>query len=245
MKTKNFYWLGMVWVLSLLMAACVTSIPSPQVKEPEAALSAATEELETAESVAIVEPVATESVATETFEPTESSSIEEPEPAETEVDVEISRTSPLIGEVVPDFNLPDGDGNMVSLGSALQENELVVVVFYYGNSCVPCMAQLTEIENDLAEYEVKGVQVIAIAIQPESGAKRSVEISGAQYPILADKDHNVTKQFGVFESSYLSTPSVFIINQNQEIIWGEISHIEGSGCGSNRIPSQTILENLG
>jgi peroxiredoxin len=155
-------------------------------------------------------------------------------------------------KMATDFTLPDGDGNMVSLVDELQENEQVVLVFYYGDTCPLCMAQLSEIENDRIRYEEKGAQVIAIAVQDELGAESSANISAAQFPILAG-DKAVAEAYEVFEDlsggfdvEYgSSTPSVFIINKNQEIVWGEVSHIEGSGCGKSRIPSQTILENLG
>ena len=151
-----------------------------------------------------------------------------------------------------DFTLPDSSGNMVSLADELRENEQVVLVFYYGSGCGVCMAQLSEIENDRARYEEKGVQVIAIALQNELGASTSAKISAARYPILAG-DKVVAQAYGVFEDLSdgfdvefgSATPSVFIINKDQEIVWGEISQIEGSGCGNIRIPSRTILENLG
>ncbi len=34
------------------------------------------------------------------------------------------------GDVAPDFTLPDGDGNLVSLTDQLQDNQQVVLVFY-------------------------------------------------------------------------------------------------------------------
>ena len=34
------------------------------------------------------------------------------------------------GDVAPDFTLPDGEGNMVSLTDKLQDNQQVVLVFY-------------------------------------------------------------------------------------------------------------------
>ncbi len=155
-------------------------------------------------------------------------------------------------ETAADFTLPDADGNMVSLADELQENEQVVLVFYYGKDCTPCMAQLSEIENDRAKYEDKNAQVIAIAVQNEELAGISAKVSGAQFPILAG-DKAVAEAYGVFESLSsgfdvdfgLTTPSVFIINKDRQIIWSEISYIEGEGCGTERVPSQTILENLG
>jgi peroxiredoxin len=143
----------------------------------------------------------------------------------------------------PDFTLPDSSGNMVNLADELDSNEHVVLVFYFGSGCSPCTTQLSEIENDRAQYEEKRAQVIAIAVQSENGAARSAEVSGFQFPILADSDHAVAEAYGVVDAG-LSTPSVFVVNHDGQIIWKEITHIEGSGCGTERVPSQTILENL-
>ncbi|MCK4899062.1 MAG: peroxiredoxin family protein [Anaerolineales bacterium] len=212
MKKQIVYWFGLAVVLSLLMAACGGTTPTPQ-----------SEGSKTAESVVTEQPAATE---------------EETVPTD-------SVTPNSTAEIAADFTLPDSNGNMVNLVDELQENEQVVLVFYYGSSCKPCMAQLSEIENDRARYEEKGAQVIAIAVQGERGAERSAKVSDAQFPILADSDHAVAEAYGVDEDDGSSTPSVFIVNKDRQIIWKEISHIEGSGCGKDRIPSQTILENLG
>ena len=212
MKKEKIIWLALVIVLSLLMAACSGTIPTPQTAEPEIAESVVTEQPAAAEEEAV---------------PTDSE----------------ARKSTL--NMATDFTLPDNNGNMVNLTDELQEYEQVVLVFYYGSGCKPCMAQLSEIENDRARYEEKGAQVIAIAVQGERGAERSAKVSDAQFPILADSDHAVAEAYGVDEDDGSSTPSVFIVNKDRQIIWKEISHIEGSGCGKDRIPSQTILENLG
>ena len=117
MKTKKLYLFSLVWVLSLLMAACVTSIPSPRVEEDETTSITVTEAPEPTENVVTEEPEPTKSVVTEEPEPTENVVTEEPEPEETEEVEETSMTSPLAGEFVQDFTLPDSEGNMVSLTS--------------------------------------------------------------------------------------------------------------------------------
>ena len=219
MKKARVYLIGLGILVSLLFVACSGTTPTPETEEPKSV-----------ESVVTAQPTDTE----EEIGPTDSA----------------PRKSTL--KMVANFSLPDSHGNMVNLEAELQENEQVVLVFYYGSSCKPCMAQLSEIENDRARYEEKGAQVIAIAVQEELGAGTSAQVSNAQFPILAG-DKDVAEAYGVFESSSAgfdvefgsSTPSVFIINKDQEIVWGEISHIEGYGCGLGRVPSQTILENLG
>ena len=146
-------------------------------------------------------------------------------------------------EIAADFSLPDSEGNMVSLADELAQNEQVVLVFYFGYRCPPCMNQLKGISSDLANYEEKGAQVLAIAIQRLRGAQISADETNAQFPILADIDHAVAEAYGVEDDGW-STPSVFVINQDGHIVWKHITFIEGAGCGDVRVPSQTILEHL-
>jgi hypothetical protein len=109
MKKQIIFWLGLVFVLSLLMAACSGTSPALQTEEPAA------------ESVVAEEPTI-ESVATE--EPTAESSVTDtPEPS-----------GPRTGEIAPDFTLPDSNGDMVHLVEELEDNQLVVLVFYHSHS---------------------------------------------------------------------------------------------------------------
>jgi peroxiredoxin Q/BCP len=155
----------------------------------------------------------------------------------------LSGCGKVSSESAPDFTLPDKDGNMVHLAEELQDNEQVVLVFYFGVSCPPCTRQLGDIQKDYAKYEQLGAKVLAIAVQSPLSAQFSADVTGAQYPILADSDHVVAEAYGVYDTG-LSTPSVFVINQEGEIVWKNIAVIEGTGCGDERIPSETILENL-
>lgn len=159
-----------------------------------------------------------------------------------QIDNESGDTIPAEIETAPDFTLPDKNWELVSLEDLLQTNNHVVVVFYFAFSCPPCMEQLREIENDLTKYEEIGAKVVAIAVQGEKEAEMSDRTVQAHFPILADKDHAVAEAYGVFDGG-LSMPSVFIINQEHEVIWGRISVIP-SGCGKDRIPSQSILEKI-
>jgi len=198
-KKQIFIWISLVFVISLMMVSCIGTSPTAYTEEPKSAERVATEE-PTAQSVVTQEPTA-ESVATE--EPTtESVVMEEPE---------ISGLP--VGEIAPDFTLPDSNGNMVNLAEELQENEQVGLVFYYSVSCGPCMEQLREIEKDRVKYEEVGVQVIAIAVQTDRRAAQSAQLSRAQFPILADSDHVVAEAYEVFDGD-LSNPSVFIINKD-------------------------------
>jgi peroxiredoxin len=105
------------------------------------------------------------------------------------------------------------------------------------------LSQLGGLENDRAKFEEKGVQIIAIAVQSERDAATTEQLTRAQYPILADNDHAATEAYGVYnllpDDNGEATPAVFIINQDGQVIWKSIAK-----DGSERVPSETILENL-
>jgi len=103
------------------------------------------------------------------------------------------------------------------------------------------MNQLVGLAEDYTKYQEKGAQVIALAVQPQEEAALTVERTEALFPILADDDHVVAEEYGIYNlfSSLEAAPSVFIINQDGRITW---SHI--ADTLSERVPSQTILENL-
>jgi peroxiredoxin len=223
MNQKIVFWIGLLMALSVLLVACSGSTAASQVENPPSA-----------DSEVAANPESTENMPTEEPDPTDDSVVETPS----------SFPSPLTGQIAPDFTITDEKGNTVNLIEQLQDNEHVVLVFYFSSSCTPCMAQLVEIEKDRARYEDKGAQVMAIAVQSEKRAALVARRTEAQFPILADSGNIVAEAYGVLDGG-VSTPSVFIINKDQQVVWSEISHIEGSGCGTERVPSQTILENLG
>ena len=53
-----------------------------------------------------------------------------PRPEETAVVGESTTDGPRTGDTAPDFTLPDSNGDMVRLADALQDNQMVVLVFY-------------------------------------------------------------------------------------------------------------------
>lgn len=70
--------------------------------------------------------------ATATPEPPATST---PEPPATSTPEPVVVNDPLhAGDTAPDFTLPDSNGNMVSLAALLQDNEMVVLVFYYSDT---------------------------------------------------------------------------------------------------------------
>ena len=84
---------------------------------------------------------------------------------------------------------------------------------------------------------------MAIAYQSEADAAKSVEKSGASFPILADVDRQVVDLYGVYglETSQANktVPAVFVIDQTGEIHWTYVGEY-----AADRPKAQLILDNL-
>ena len=62
---------------------------------------------------------------------TPSPQTEEPKSAESVVAEESKTTGPHTGDIAPDFTLADSNGNMVHLADELNDNRMVILVFYH------------------------------------------------------------------------------------------------------------------
>lgn len=98
-----------------------------------------------------------------------------------------------------------------------------------------------QLEADLAKFQDRDTQVLAIAVQNQADAQNAVNSMGVTYPILADPEHSIAAAFGVYNllGDNIATPSVFIIDKSGRIVWSYI------GQNVNDRPhNQTILNNI-
>jgi peroxiredoxin len=102
------------------------------------------------------------------------------------------------GAQAPDLELPDQDGNKVSL-SALR-GERVVLVFYPLDFSPVCTDQLNVYQEVLPELEERGVTVLGISVDSAYAHKAFQRHLGISIPLLADfhPKGGVARAYGVY-----------------------------------------------
>lgn len=90
------------------------------------------------------------------------------------------------------------------------------------------MRQLGQLEQDRARFTDKGAKIIALAVQNQAGAAQSAATTKAVYPIVADMDHHVAEQYGVFDlltdvARGKATPAVFVVDPSGHVCWSYIA----------------------
>lgn len=104
------------------------------------------------------------------------------------------------GDTAPEFTLKDTDGDDVTL-SSFRGEKAVALVFYPFTFTGVCEGELCALRDDVAEFEAKGVQVLAVSCDSRFAQKRWADEKGWTFPVLSDfwPHGEVARAYGVFD----------------------------------------------
>jgi peroxiredoxin len=118
---------------------------------------------------------------------------EDATPAAPSIVVTEAMGSPHVGEVAPDFELPDQDGHVVKLSAARGS---VVVLAFVASFCPFSKAEQPHLAELADAYAGKNVKVIAVGIrEPEPDYRAYVGRMPMHLPVLRDEDGAVALRF--------------------------------------------------
>ena len=100
------------------------------------------------------------------------------------------------GQVVPDFILPDQDGNERRLGDLLADGP-VVLFFYPAALSQGCTREACHFRDVAARFRAAGVQRVGISADPPERQREFAHRYALDYPLLSDGDGAVAAMFGV------------------------------------------------
>lgn len=104
--------------------------------------------------------------------------------------------APKKGEKLPEFSLPNPQGNDVSLSSLLEKGP-VVVTFYRGGWCPYCNLELRAYQNSLAEIKALGATLVAITPELSDASLSTTEKNELQFEVLSDVNATYAKDLGL------------------------------------------------
>ena len=102
---------------------------------------------------------------------------------------------PKIGNLAPNFKLPDQDGNRIELRSFRDNNP--VVIFFYPKALTPgCTTQACGIRDTKAELEKRGVVVFGISPDAVARLPKFIDKHDLNFTLLSDEDHATAEKYG-------------------------------------------------
>lgn len=105
--------------------------------------------------------------------------------------------SPLLaeGSLLPEFTVYQTDGR--EFKSSELAGSPALILFYRGNWCPLCMAQIREIAAQYKEMADKGIKIALISPQPELHSKKLSDKFDVPFLFLVDKDNAAAEQLNI------------------------------------------------
>ena len=100
------------------------------------------------------------------------------------------------GDAAPEFSLPDSTGKQVSLSDF--RGRTVLVYFYPAAGTPGCTKQACGIRDNYDAFGERGAVVLGISPDDESSHVKFKQKYGLPFTLLADPDHKVADQYGVW-----------------------------------------------
>jgi peroxiredoxin len=101
-----------------------------------------------------------------------------------------------VGNTIPSFELPDGDG-MLWRSEDLLRNGPLVIVFYRGRWCAYCNTQLIALQEIHSQIAAHGASLVAISPQTQKHSYLTRDMHKLGFPVLSDAGNAVAKTFGL------------------------------------------------
>ena len=125
-----------------------------------------------------------------------------------------------VGDIAPDFELPDENGTPRRLSDYLASGP--VVLFFYPAAMTPgCTAESCHFRDLAAEFEAAGAQRVGISADPVEKQKQFSDKHAFDYPLLSDPDGSVATTYGVRRRLTMISPTkrtTFVIGGDGTIL---------------------------
>ncbi|WP_375473217.1 peroxiredoxin-like family protein [uncultured Nostoc sp.] len=147
-----------------------------------------------------------------------------------------------VGDIIPNFILPNAFNQLVELQKLLF-NGPVVISFFRGYWCPFCNLELAGLQQALPAIKTLGASIIAISPQNNRHTISTVEKHELTYEVLSDRSNMIARQFGIVfqipeylrhileekghvlpryngdESFELPIPATFVVDRDGKIVY--------------------------
>ncbi|HEY0969317.1 MAG TPA: peroxiredoxin family protein [Opitutaceae bacterium] len=124
-----------------------------------------------------------------------------------------------VGAKAPDFVLKDASGKDVSLQGLLAKGKVALAFYRSADWCPYCMAQMKDLQANLARIQGAGVQLVGISYDSPDTLTRVMGKHGLTFPLLSDAGSKTIDAYGIRNQEAkgravgVAHPVLFILDQ--------------------------------
>jgi peroxiredoxin len=139
-----------------------------------------------------------------------------------------------VGKTLPEFSLKDTTGKTIS--SKEMRKQASLIMFYRGNWCPLCMAQIKEVAEQYRELESRGIKMYMVSPQSEVNTKDLALRFDVPMNFLIDKGNETADKLQIIAKNGLPMglqalgyesdtvmPTVIMTNDKGEIIFADLT----------------------
>ncbi|BFI76714.1 peroxiredoxin [Sulfurisphaera ohwakuensis] len=132
-----------------------------------------------------------------------------------------------IGELAPDFELPDTELKKVKLSDL--KGKVVVLAFYPAAFTQVCTKEMCTFRDSMAKFNEVNAVVLGISVDPPFSNKAFKEHNKLNFTILSDynrevvKKYNVAWEFPALPGYILAKRAVFVIDKEGKVRYKWVS----------------------
>ncbi|MEM6823030.1 MAG: peroxiredoxin-like family protein [Verrucomicrobiota bacterium] len=145
------------------------------------------------------------------------------------------RKSLGVGDLAPNFTLPDAKGHSVTLSERLKDGP-AIITFYRGGWCPYCNLELRAYQQILTDIRDAGGSLIAVSPQTPDSSLSTAEKNDLEFDVLSDVGSNVSQDYGV---AY-KLPQELIDLYNQ--LGGRLPDFNGTEDWTLPIPATFVID---
>ena len=121
-----------------------------------------------------------------------------------------------VGDVIPEFTLPNENNEMVTVSKSDQEKR--VIYFFPKDDTKVCTAQACSFRDWQSELNALGYRVIGISSDSPSSHQKFIAKHNLNFTLLSDQGGKVRKQFGAASFvGIIPSRKTFVIDENGTI----------------------------
>ena len=143
-----------------------------------------------------------------------------------------------VGDVAPDFTLPDHLGREVS-SVELRKKGALVISFYRGSWCPYCNMELRALQQRLTQINQLGASLVAISPQVPDESLGTAQKNELAFPVLSDAGNVVAKRFGL----------VFVLSEHLRPVYSkfgiDLPKYNGNQSFELPVPATYVLDRNG
>ncbi|MBQ0799615.1 MAG: redoxin domain-containing protein [Porticoccaceae bacterium] len=130
------------------------------------------------------------------------------------------------GQSLPAFSALGVDGEVVD--SSTFEGAPAIFLFFRGNWCPLCMAQITEIVAQYRELSALGAKVVLLAPQPEKNTQALADKFNVPFVFLTDEGNRAAQALGIAMENGLPT-GMEVLGYDKDTVYPTVLIVDGDG----------------